>query len=119
MNLLRFGPTIVNLDNVMMVDLDLHDPESDCHHAVMFEFMTRGFDKLDKNGANVAFQESRMFFGEEAVAIRNHLTKQITPILGDDNWVKSANEDSQYPDGDCDCGDEEENEFDVDEDEDD
>ncbi len=115
MNLLRFGPTIINLDNVMMIDLDLHDPESDCHHAVVFEFMTRGFDKLDKNGANVAYQESRMFFGDEAIAIRNHLVKNNISILGDDKWVEKVNNETEYPDEGCD--EDGENEFNVEDDE--
>ena len=50
--LIRVGNRIINLDNVIKIDLESTDEDSD-ETAVVFEFAMRGSDELD-NGTNFA-----------------------------------------------------------------
>jgi hypothetical protein len=79
--LIRVGDRIVNMDNVMTVELDVvyDDDEEDEAPRVIFEFVMRGWDELDK-GANVAEPYVEIFEGEQAEAVRKHL-KQMVPDL--------------------------------------
>ena len=79
--LIRVGETILNLDNVLMVDLNWRDDEEpDDEAAVVVEFSMRGMDELD-DGHNIAQPYLKCFFGAEAEAIRRHLKKRCPDLL--------------------------------------
>jgi hypothetical protein len=75
--LLRFGDTIINMDNVMRVNLDWEDEGT---HFVVFEFTMRGSDRLE-DGEGVAQPYIEMLEGEEAEAIRNYLKRTCPNIV--------------------------------------
>jgi hypothetical protein len=85
-NLIRVGDTIINLDNVMMINLDWVPDEADADDEpakVVFEFTMRGSDELEE-GQNIAQPYIEVFSGDEAVALRRHLKALCPDLLSDE-----------------------------------
>jgi hypothetical protein len=80
-NFVRVGETVINLDNVMSVDLNVtyDDDEPDQIPRVVVNFLLRGWDRLDK-GDNVTEPYLEMFEEEEADALRKYF-ETIAPDL--------------------------------------
>jgi len=77
--LIRVGNRVINLDNVIKIDLESSDGDSD-ETAVVFEFAMRGSDELE-NGTNFAEPYLEVFEGEEAEALRKHFKDKCPDLL--------------------------------------
>jgi hypothetical protein len=79
--LIQIGSTVINLDIVLQIELNwVPEGEEDEDPQVVFEFALRGMDEPD-GGQNFTSPYLIFFKGEEAEAVRRHLTQDLPDLL--------------------------------------